>query len=113
FDDALLTGPGGVVVEGAITNIGFHDGTSVTWPDAPALLGITMALVEEHLPAAGLPSKRGPVTLDALSSYRAAFVTNSQGIAPVRRIDDTEFAVDPQLMKAVTAAYDAAPWDRV
>ncbi|MDJ0464467.1 aminotransferase class IV family protein [Streptomyces sp. H27-C3] len=113
FDDALLTGPGGVVVEGAITNIGFYDGTSVTWPDAPALLGITMALVEPRLPDAGLPSTRGPVTLDGLSSYRAAFVTNSQGIAPVRRIDDTEFTVDPQLMKTVASAYDAAPWDRV
>ncbi|MGW0550156.1 aminotransferase class IV [Streptomyces altiplanensis] len=114
FDDALLTGPGGVVAEGAITNVAFHDGTSVVWPDAPSLHGITMALLETRLPeSGGLPSVRGPVTLDGLAGYRAVFVTNSQGIAPVRRIDDVEFAVDEELMKTVVSVYEATPWDRV
>jgi branched-subunit amino acid aminotransferase/4-amino-4-deoxychorismate lyase len=108
FDDALLTGPGGVIAEGAITNIAFWDGTSVTWPDAPSLRGITMALIEPRL-----PSVRRRVTLDGLTAYRAAFVTNSQGIAPVRRIDDTEFAVDAELMKTVAGAYEAVPWDEI
>ncbi|MBT2505038.1 aminotransferase class IV [Streptomyces sp. ISL-98] len=111
FDEALLTGPGGEVVEGAITNIAFYDGTSVVWPDAPALYGITMALLEPRLPAAGLASVRRRVTLDGLSAYRAAFVTNSQGVAPVRRIDDTEFAVDEQLMKTVMSVYETTPWE--
>ncbi|MGX1883824.1 aminotransferase class IV family protein [Streptomyces sp. NPDC055287] len=113
FDDALLTGHGGVVTEGAITNIAFYDGTSVVWPDAPSLLGVTMALLEPRLAEAGLPSVRRPVTLDGLGAYRAAFVTNSQGIAPVRRIDDTEFAVDEALMKTVVSVYGATPWDSV
>ncbi|MFF3337919.1 aminotransferase class IV [Streptomyces flavidovirens] len=113
FDDALLTGPGGVVTEGAITNIAFYDGTSVVWPDAPSLHGVTMALLEARLPQSGLPSVRGPVTLDGLGAYRAAFVTNAQGIAPVRRIDDTEFAVDGELMKTVMSVYEATPRDRV
>ena len=52
FDEALLTGPGGVISEGAITNIGFIDGATVTWPDAPALHGITMQLLEHRLPRA-------------------------------------------------------------
>jgi branched-subunit amino acid aminotransferase/4-amino-4-deoxychorismate lyase len=108
FDDALLTGEGGVITEGAITNIAFWDGTSVVWPDAPALLGITMALLEPRL-----PSVRRRVTLDGLDAYRAAFVTNSQGIAPVRRIDATEFAVDETLMKTVSEAYASTPWDEL
>ncbi|MFC9606052.1 aminotransferase class IV [Streptomyces niveus] len=106
FDEALLTAPGGLVTEGAITNIAFWDGTHVIWPDAPSLLGITMALLELRL-----PSVRRPVTLAGLSSYASAFITNSQGIAPVGRIDDVEFTVDAELMGTVAAAYEAVEWD--
>ncbi|MFI0873568.1 class IV aminotransferase [Streptomyces sp. CS149] len=116
FDDALLTAPGGVVTEGAVTNIGFRDGDSVVWPDAPALTGITMALLEQGLERAGRPSVRRPVTLDGpdgVGRFSAAFVCNSQGIAPVRRIDDTVFAVDEELMKDLGAVYDSAPGDTV
>ncbi|MFE6662614.1 aminotransferase class IV family protein [Streptomyces sp. NPDC057697] len=111
FDEALLTLPGGVVTEGAITNVGFWDGTSVVWPDAPCLTGITMALLERELSGAG--SVRRPVTLDGLGAFRSAFVTNSQGIAPVRRIDDTEFAVDEALMERLGQAYARVPWDTI
>ncbi|MFC3234252.1 class IV aminotransferase [Streptomyces nitrosporeus] len=108
FDEALLTAPGGVVTEGAVTSIGFWDGTSVVLPDAPALTGVTMALLEDR-PAAGRPFVRRTVTLDGLGAYRAAFVTNSQGIAPVHRIDGTVFEVDEALMEDLAAAYGAAP----
>lgn len=110
FDEALLTLPGGVVTEGSITNIGFWDGASVVWPDAPALTGITMALLESGLAQAGRPSERRPVTLEGLGAYRAAFVTNSQGIAPVHRIDDVSFAVDEELMKQLGQVHEDAPW---
>ncbi|MFF4248319.1 aminotransferase class IV [Streptomyces sp. NPDC001822] len=113
FDEALLTLPGGVVTEGSITNIGFWDGTSVVWPDAPSLTGITMALLVDGLARADRPSVRRPVTLDGLGAYRAAFLSNSQGIAPVRRIDDTPFAVDEDLMKRIRQVYEEAPRDAV
>ncbi|MET9519080.1 aminotransferase class IV [Streptomyces sp. NPDC002994] len=113
FDDALLTGPGGVVTEGAITNIAFYDGTSVVWPDAPSLHGVTMALLEARLPEYGLRSVRERVTVGGLAAYRAAFVTNSQGIAAVRRIDEREFAVDEELMETVMSVYGATPWEAV
>ncbi|MFE3590963.1 aminotransferase class IV family protein [Streptomyces niveus] len=106
FDEALLTAPGGLVTEGAITNIAFWDGTSVVWPQAPSLLGITMALLEPRL-----PSVRRPVTLADLPSYASAFLMNSQGIAPVDRIDDVRFTVDPELMGTVKAAYESVEWD--
>ncbi|MFD4696788.1 aminotransferase class IV family protein [Streptomyces niveus] len=106
FDEALLTAPGGLVTEGAITNIAFWDGTSVVWPQAPSLLGITMALLEPRL-----PSVRRQVTLADLPSYASAFLTNSQGIAPVDRIDDVRFTVDPELMGTVKAAYESVEWD--
>lgn len=113
FDDALLTLPDGSVTEGAITNIGFWDGTSVIWPQAPALSGTTMALLEQELPGAGVPTLRRPVTLDGLGGFRSAFVTNSQGMAPVARIDGTAFTVDGELMERLEAAYEAAPQDAV
>ncbi|MGW5443454.1 hypothetical protein [Streptomyces asiaticus] len=48
-----------------------------------------------------------------LASYRSAFLTNSQGLAPVRRIDEVEYAVDAELMRRVGAAYDAVEWDAI
>ncbi|THA78215.1 class IV aminotransferase [Streptomyces sp. A0642] len=113
FDDALLTLPDGAVTEGAITNIGFWDGVSVVWPQAPALLGVTMALLERELPGAGVRSVRRTVPKDGLGAYRSAFVTNSQGMAPVARIDGTDFTVDEELMRRLATAYEAAPWDTV
>ena len=113
FDSALLTGRGGVVSEGAIANIAFWDGGSVVWPDAPVLTGITMALVHARLPAAGLPSVHREVTLADLGRYRTAFVTNSHGIAPVSRIDETVFPGDATLLKTVTELYDDVEWDRL
>lgn len=111
FDEALLTAHGGVVTEGAITNIGFWDGTSVVWPDAPALTGITMALLQRGLgPAA---SVRRPVTLEDLGAYRSAFVTNSQGIAAVHRIDEVAFEVDEALMERLGRVYEGAAQDSV
>ncbi|WP_406344655.1 aminotransferase class IV family protein [Streptomyces sp. NBC_00648] len=112
-NEALLTGPGGEIAEGAITNIAFWDGSSVVWPDRAALLGTTMALIESRLPEYGTATVRRPVTLDDLGAYRAAFVTNSQGIAPVAGIDDTAFAVDAELMKTLWRLYAEVPWDTI
>jgi branched-subunit amino acid aminotransferase/4-amino-4-deoxychorismate lyase len=113
FDDALLTGPGGVISEGGITNIGFFDGASVTWPDAPALAGITMQLLEPKLVEAGLPSRRATVRLADLASFAGIFVTNARGIAAVGRVDNLRLPVDPLLMKTLTEAYESVPWDRI
>ncbi|MFF1376810.1 aminotransferase class IV [Streptomyces sp. NPDC058308] len=113
FDEALLTGPDGAVSEGAVTNVAFFDGREVVWPDAPHLSGITMQLVEAALPAAGLPTRHAPVTLDGLPSYAAAFVTNAWGVRPVRRIDDIAYGIDERLMATVAGAYEAVPWATV
>ncbi|MFD7895686.1 aminotransferase class IV [Streptomyces sp. NPDC059743] len=113
FDDALLTGPGGLVAESAVANIGFWDGSSIVWPDAPLLTGITMALLEPRLPAAGLPSVRRRITLADLPRFRAAFLTNSHGVAPVAGIDGTVFPGDAALLKTVTELYEGVEWDRI
>jgi branched-subunit amino acid aminotransferase/4-amino-4-deoxychorismate lyase len=112
-DDALLTGPEGAIAECGIANIAFVDPTGVVWPDAPALAGITMQLLEPRLATAGLPSRRAMVRLADLPAYRGAFVTNARGIAPVGQIGDVELAVDGELMEAVAAVYASVPWDPI
>jgi branched-subunit amino acid aminotransferase/4-amino-4-deoxychorismate lyase len=113
YTEALLTGPDGVIAEGGISNVGFFDGTTVIWPDAPALIGITMRLLETHLPHGGLASRRAPVRLADLPSFDAVFLTSSRGIAPVERVDDLTVPIDPTFMKAVADVYESVPWDRI
>ncbi|MBA4864318.1 aminotransferase class IV family protein [Streptomyces sp. PSKA54] len=111
FDGALLTGPDGTVSEGAVANIAFYDGSDVVWPDAPCLAGTTLQLLEPRLGDAGLRSRRAPVGLADLASYPSAFVMNSLGIAPVRRIDATDFTVDEKLMGVLADVYASVPWE--
>ncbi|MFJ6674902.1 aminotransferase class IV [Actinosynnema sp. NPDC091369] len=109
YDDALLTTSDGVVVEGAIANIGFfdHDG-GVVWPRADWLHGITMQLLEREL-----PTRREVVRLADVGRYRGAFLANSIGLVGVSRIDDVEYPVDDPALDRVRAAYDAVPADPV
>jgi branched-subunit amino acid aminotransferase/4-amino-4-deoxychorismate lyase len=108
YDDALLVDDDGVISETAIANIGFVDGTDVVWPDAPALAGITMQILEPRL-----PSRRRTVQMADLTSFGAAFVTNSRGPAPVGRVDATDLPVDGDAIRRVVAAYEAVPWDPI
>jgi len=111
YSEALLTGEGGLIAEGAITNVGFFDGESVVWPDAPVLDGTTMLMLRRRLPAVGVASRDALVRLADLGEYRAAFVANSRGIAPVSGIGDHAFGIDGELMKTLAAAREAEPWE--
>ncbi|MDJ0344546.1 aminotransferase class IV [Streptomyces sp. H10-C2] len=111
FDEALLVGHGGVISEGSITNIGFADGDSVVWPDAPALHGITMRVIEREMTAAGLPWRHQRVLVADVPSFDGAFVCNSRGIAPVSRLDDLVLPTDAGLVKRVIELFESARWD--
>ena len=113
FDEALLTGAAGVISEGSVTNIGFFNGDELVWPDAPALRGITMQILERTLPGHGVSSRHGPVHTADLRSFTAAFVTNSHGIAPVAEIDDVILPVDDSLTRILIEAYESAGWDHI
>ncbi|WNI18654.1 aminotransferase class IV [Actinacidiphila sp. ITFR-21] len=109
--EALLTGPDGLIAEGAVTNIGFVEGGTVVWPAAPMLRGITLQVMERELTAAGVPQTGRPVRLADVGGYDGAFVLNSRGMAVVRAIDTTAVPVDAELLTRIRALYDAAPWD--
>jgi branched-subunit amino acid aminotransferase/4-amino-4-deoxychorismate lyase len=108
FDDALLTGPGGVVSEAAIANVACFDGSAVVWPDAPHLAGVTMGLLEPLL-----PSRRGPVLVADLPSFRAVLVTNSHGVAAVGQVGEVALPVDEVFVAMVARRYAAVPWDTI
>jgi len=110
FDEALLTGTGGIISEGSITNLAACDGNGVTWPSAPALHGITMQLLERTL---RVPARQAPVRTADLGACTAVFVTNSHGIAPVGQVDDLVLPVDTALLGRLTAAYESVAWDRI
>jgi branched-subunit amino acid aminotransferase/4-amino-4-deoxychorismate lyase len=103
----------GLVAEAATSNIGFYDGSTVVWPRAPLLPGITMRLLEPRLAGHGLKSVHRPVRLVEVAAFRAAFVMNSRGVAAVHRIDDTYFQARGELMRILKRAYDSVPWDTI
>ncbi|MGI9006089.1 MAG: aminotransferase class IV [Streptosporangiaceae bacterium] len=113
FDEALLTGPDGVISEGSMTNVCFAAAGAIVWPAAPQLHGITMQLVQAGLAGQGVPSRTEHVRLSGLTAFTAAFVTNARGIEPVGQIDGIGFAADDRMLAALRAARDSAGWDRL
>lgn len=111
FDEALLTGPDGLISEGSITNVCFAADGDIVWPAAPALTGITMRLVQDGLAVQGRPSRHEQVRLSDLASFSAAFVTNARGIEPVGQIDGIGFAADDDVLATLRKARDVAGWD--
>ncbi|WP_429389167.1 aminotransferase class IV [Paenarthrobacter sp. TE4293] len=111
FDDALLTTAGGGISETTTANIAFidEDGTLV-WQSAPSLYGITWQILETALAEAGFKTRRRPVTLNDVSSFSGALVTNSVGVVSVSRIGSVIYNDDAPV-HPIAAVYDSSPWD--
>ena len=107
FDDVLFRDRDGFVSEGSIWNIGFLDGGGVVWPDAPALRGITMQLVQAGLRAHGMPSSVRPVHVSELATFQAAVLMNSIVPGrPIAAIDGVSFGRSSALAQVVREAYE-------
>jgi branched-subunit amino acid aminotransferase/4-amino-4-deoxychorismate lyase len=113
YDEALLTGPGGEIAEGAVTNIGFVAGGTVVWPTAPHLRGTTLQVLEELLDKEGIPQLRRSLRLADVPAYDGAFLANSRGTSAVARIDGTVLATDAELLGRIAELYASAPWDEI
>ena len=113
FDEALFVGPDGLLSECSITNIAFVDGDAVVWPDAPALRGIMMQVLQRELDLAGVPWRYSPVPLADVGVFDGAFVTNAHGSATVGGIDDVRVPTGAPLMRTVAALLAAAPADPI
>ena len=113
YDDALLVGRGGRVLETTIWNIGFVDHGTVVFPEGPLLPGISMLLLMRHAPDAGVPVASRQVRVQELVDLEAAFLTNSYGVAPVQEIDDRVWPGVHPLVDRVIAAYRDIPRDQI
>jgi branched-subunit amino acid aminotransferase/4-amino-4-deoxychorismate lyase len=113
YDEVLLTTADGVISEGGITNVGFVDRSGVVWPDAPALTGVTMQLVEDALAARGVACRRQSVRLTDVPSFQGMFLTNARGVVPVAWLDGQQLPVPEAFMATLTEAYAAVPWEPI
>ncbi len=113
FDEALFVGPGGVISEGSITNVGFIDASAIVWPDAPALRGVMMQVLQRELDRERLAWGYKAVHVAELASFDGAFVTNSHGMATVARIDDRSLPTDAGLIRTAKQLLAAAPYDPI
>lgn len=114
FDDALFVDGHGAqarIAEGTVWNIGFWDGRSVTWPQAPALRGTAEQLLQAGLAAAGVAQTRRVVTVGELPAFRAAFACNANAVQPIIAIDAVDYALAPDLMQLLAEAGAHAPWE--
>jgi branched-subunit amino acid aminotransferase/4-amino-4-deoxychorismate lyase len=108
YDDALLLGADGRVLETTMANIGFVRAGRLIWPDGPVLPGITGLLLDTVL-----PHSAEPVHPADLAGFDAAFLSYSPGIVAVGAVDDVGLPADPAAFALVTAAYAALPWDEL
>ena len=114
YDDAVFVDAHGAIAEGTIWNIGFLDDDGVVWPDAPALRGVSMQLLQQGLTARGIASTTRAVPLAGIGAYRGAFFTNtSRAVVPIAAIDDVEFAVDAARIALLEECYAANPWQTI
>lgn len=114
-DDALFTTADGCISEGSLWNIGFWDGGSVCWPEAPALRGVTEQLLQAGLAAGGVASTVRPLRLDDVAGFRAAFACNAGGVRAIAAIDAHAWQAQdaPPMLAALAAALDTQPWQSI
>lgn len=114
FDDVLFVDAAGRISEGSTWNIGFFDGQHIVWPNAPALPGITMQLVQAGLKKKQIPFEVREVRLRDLPAFRSAFLTNGRvGAQAIASIDEVMFVIDAQLHTLVKKCYEANPAEDV
>ncbi|MGX5732139.1 aminotransferase class IV family protein [Pseudoxanthomonas beigongshangi] len=111
YDDALFVGPDGTISEGSIWNLGFWDGETVVWPEAPALRGTCEQLLQAGLAEQGVPQRIRPVSLAEAGGFRAAFAANASGLQALLGIDEAGYAPDPAFMAQLKAALASRPWE--
>lgn len=114
FDDAIFVDASGAISEGSIWNVGFLEGERVVWPDAPALQGISMQLLQAGLRDGGTESVTRRVELAQLGEFRGAFFTNStSAVIPIAAIDAVAYAIDGGALERLRACAERTPWQPV
>ncbi|GAB3941655.1 aminotransferase class IV family protein [Kribbella albertanoniae] len=102
YDDAIFHTAAGEISEASIWNICFARGTTIVFPAARVLAGIRQQVLQRGLAT----FEMRPVHFDDLSTYDAAYLTNSIDPAlPVAAIGARTFAPHPESAATIAAAY--------
>jgi branched-subunit amino acid aminotransferase/4-amino-4-deoxychorismate lyase len=110
FDDALFADAGGLISEGSLWNVGFLEGDTVVWPQAPMLAGVAQALIDHGLGGQGMRSVTRPVRVPDLDRFDGAFLCNSATPAcAITAIGDRAFDTDPARIEVLARAWASAP----
>ena len=110
YDDAAFVDRRGRLSEATIWNLAFWDGSTVVWPDAEMLPGITMASVRRQLERLGVPQLTQGVTVADLEGLQGAVVMNSwtPGVA-VHQIGPVAVPHAPEFVELLHRAYRNEP----
>jgi len=110
FDDALFVDGEGRISEGSIWNIGFVQGETMVWPEAPMLAGTGQGLLQRGTADLGLRGVTRPVKLSDLADFDAAFICNSATPAcAVAAIDGHAFTPAEALISRLIEAWRSNP----
>lgn len=109
-DEALFVSADGEISEAAVWNIVFRGDHGFVWPAAPALAGTAERLIRAGLQAAGIAWVSRPVRLAEAPAFRAAYLTNSSGIAAIAAIDGHAYAPDPEGRALLEQVLRGRPW---
>ncbi|MEV7552119.1 aminotransferase class IV family protein [Amycolatopsis sp. NPDC089917] len=114
YDDAVFVDYQGRISEASIWNVGFLEGGTVVWPQAPVLDGITQQLIRRGLTRHGIPQETRDVRPADLPGFDAMFLTNSESVGwPVASVDDVVLPFAPETGRILTEAYESNPWDEI
>ncbi len=114
FDDAAFEDNSGRVSEATIWNLAFWDGSSVIWPEADVLPGVTMQILTRQLDARGISQQIRPVRRSKLTDRLSTVVMNSWSPAiPLARLGEHRLKNDPDFTRLLHGAYDAEAPSRV
>ncbi|MFD5096884.1 aminotransferase class IV family protein [Amycolatopsis thailandensis] len=114
YDDAVFVDYQGRISEASIWNVGFLDGGTVVWPQAPVLDGISQQLIRRGLTRYGVPQETREVRPADLPGFDAMFLTNSESVGwPVASVDDVALPFAAETGRILTEAYESNPWDEI
>ena len=110
YDDALLTGEVGLILEGTLWNIGFLQGNRVVWPEGTMLDGVTRRLISGGLENTGVTQVIRPVSLGDLEQFDGAFACNAATpAASIASINDYVLGSNPDAIARLRQAWESQP----
>lgn len=114
FDDAAFIDTSGRLSEATIWNLALWEGSSVIWPEADVLPGITMQILRRQLHSRGFAQVTRTVRTSDLTKNLAAVVMNSWTPAiAIARIGEQSLADGLEFIHLLHQAYGSEPFVRL